>query len=160
DAESERGNARFAFRAVRFKNPTDSTLETGPVTVYGHERFIGEGLTEPVPPRAPAGVPFAPDRPIVVERHDGPADPIPRLMPRHRGILPAEAQPVRRQRPAIPNRLGQAATLFIRHTVNKGWTLLDKPAAFERIGDAHLFEIQLKPGETREVVIAEATPIQ
>jgi hypothetical protein len=51
DAESERGNARFAFRAVRFKNPTDSTLETGPVTVYGNERFIGEGLTEPIPPR-------------------------------------------------------------------------------------------------------------
>ena len=30
DAESERGNDHFAFRAVRFRNPTDSTLETGP----------------------------------------------------------------------------------------------------------------------------------
>ena len=48
DAESERGNEHFAFRAVRFTNPTDSTLETGPVTVYGNERFIGEGLTEPI----------------------------------------------------------------------------------------------------------------
>ena len=48
DAESERGNDKFAFRAVRFRNPTDSTLETGPVTVYGQERFIGEGLTEPI----------------------------------------------------------------------------------------------------------------
>src|SRR6185436_1572853 len=48
DAESERGNANFAFRAVRFTNPTTSTLETGPVTVYGNERFIGEGLTESI----------------------------------------------------------------------------------------------------------------
>ena len=42
DAESERGNDHFAFRAVRFRNPTDSTLETGPVTVYGSERFIAD----------------------------------------------------------------------------------------------------------------------
>jgi hypothetical protein len=28
--DSERGNSNFAFRAVRFKNPTSSTLETGP----------------------------------------------------------------------------------------------------------------------------------
>ncbi|HET9992001.1 MAG TPA: OmpA family protein, partial [Kofleriaceae bacterium] len=54
DAESERGNDHFAFRAVRFMNPTDSTLETGPVTVYGDRRFIGEGLTEPIPPKSAA----------------------------------------------------------------------------------------------------------
>ena len=50
--------------------------------------------------------------------------------------------------------------MFIRHTVTKGWTLLEAPPAFERIGDAHLFEVQLRPGETRDVMIAEATPIQ
>jgi hypothetical protein len=160
DAESERGNARFAFRAVRFKNPTDSTLETGPVTVYGHERFIGEGLTEPIPPHAPAVVPFALDRQIVVERTDGSEDKIARLASLQRGILTAEVQHVRRQKLAITNRLDQPATLFIRHTVAKGWTLLDKPPAFERVGDAHLFEVQLKPRETKQVAIAEATPIE
>jgi OmpA family len=160
DAESERGNARFAFRAVRFKNPTDSTLETGPVTVYGHERFIGEGLTEPIPPHAPAVVPFALDRQIVVERTDGSEDKIARLASLQRGVLTAEVQHVRRQKLAITNRLGLPATLFIRHTVAKGWTLLDKPPAFERVGDAHLFEVQLKPGETKQVAIAEATPIE
>ena len=71
DAESERGNEHFAFRAVRFTNPTDSTLETGPVTVYGNERFIGEGLTEPIPPKSSAVVPYALDRQIVVEKNDG-----------------------------------------------------------------------------------------
>jgi hypothetical protein len=160
DAESERGNARFAFRAVRFKNPTDSTLETGPVTVYGQERFIGEGLTEPIPPHASAVVPFALDRQIVIERTDGQDDKISRLVSLQRGILTAEVQHVRRRRLAITNRLGQLAKVFIRHTVTKGWTLLEAPPAFERIGDAHLFEVQLRPGESREVMIAEATPIQ
>jgi hypothetical protein len=160
DAESERGNARFAFRAVRFKNPTDSTLETGPVTVYGQERFIGEGLTEPIPPHASEVVPFALDRQIVVERSDGEDDKIARLASLSRGILTAEVQHIRRRRLAITNRLGQIAKVYVRHSVTKGWTLLEAPPAFERVGDAHLFEIQIPPGGTQQVVIAEATPIQ
>jgi hypothetical protein len=160
DAESERGNAHFAFRAVRFKNPTDSTLETGPVTVYGNERFIGEGLTEPIPPHASAVVPYALDRQIVIERHDGEDDRISRLSALQRGILSAEVQHIRRQRLTITNRLNQIAKVFVRHTLNKGWTLIDAPPAFERIGDAHLFEVQLRPNEVKDVMIAEATPIQ
>ena len=160
DAESERGNAHFAFRAVRFKNPTDSTLETGPVTVYGNERFIGEGLTEPIPPKASAVVPYALDRQIVIERNDGEDNKISRLVTLARGILTAEVQHVRRQKLTVTNRLNQVAKVFIRHTVNKGWTLIDAPPAFERVGDAHLFEVQLQPNEVKDVLIAEATPIE
>ena len=68
DPESTRGNAQFAFKSVRLKNPSDSVLETGPVTVFGDGRFIGEGMSEPIPARAIAFVPFALDRQIVVER--------------------------------------------------------------------------------------------
>jgi hypothetical protein len=160
DAESERGNAHFAFRAVRFKNPTDSTLETGPVTVYGNERFIGEGLTEPIPPKASAVVPYALDRQIVIERNDGEDNKLSRLVTLQRGILTAEVQHIRRQKLTVTNRLNQIAKVFIRHTVNKGWTLMEAPPAFERIGDAHLFEVQLRPNEVKEVMIAEATPIE
>src|SRR4029078_1109550 len=105
DAESERGNAHFAFRAVRFKNPTASPLETGPVTVYGNERFIGEGLTEPIPPKASAVVPYALDRQIVVERNGGEENKLSRLVPLQRGILTAEVQHIRTQKMTITNRL-------------------------------------------------------
>jgi hypothetical protein len=160
DAESERGNDKFAFRAVRFRNPTDSTLETGPVTVYGNERFIGEGLTEPIPPKASAVVPYALDRQIVVERNDGEEDRLSRLETLQRGVLTAEVQHVRRSQLTITNRLPTIAKVFLRHTVAKGWTLLDAPPQFERIGDAHLFEVDLAPNEVKHVEIAEATPVQ
>jgi len=160
DAESERGNATFAFRAVRFTNPTDSTLETGPVTVYGNERFIGEGLTEPIPPRASAVVPYALDRQIVIERNDGEENKLSRLVTLQRGILTAEVQHIRTKKMTITNRLREPAKVYIRHTVNKGWALLKAPNAFERIGDAHLFEINLKGGEVQTVEISEATPMQ
>jgi hypothetical protein len=158
--DSERGNSMFAFRAVRFKNPTSSTLETGPVTVYGEEKFIGEGLTEPIPPRSSAVVPYALDRQIVVERNTGEENKLHRLVTIQRGILTAEVQHIRRQKLNITNRLNDVAKVYIRHTLNKGWKLLDAPPAFERVGEAHLFEVHLKPGETKMVEIAEATPIE
>ncbi|HWO25131.1 MAG TPA: OmpA family protein [Kofleriaceae bacterium] len=161
DAESERGNANFAFRAVRFMNPTGSTLETGPVTVYGNERFIGEGLTESIPPKASAVVPYALDRQIVVERHDNDENKISKLVTLQRGILTAQVQHIRRKQLTLTNRLREPAQVFIRHTAQKGWTLLpDSPAAFERIGDAHLFKVDLKPLEVRSITISEATPIE
>ncbi|MDX2086256.1 MAG: OmpA family protein [Kofleriaceae bacterium] len=160
DAESERGNSNFAFRAVRFRNPTESTLETGPVTVYGDERFIGEGLTEPIPPKASAVVPYALDRQIVIERDDSEQNKISKLVTLQRGILTAEVQHIRTQKLTITNRLREKTKVFVRHTVNKGWTLLDAPNAFERVGDAHLFEVELGPNEVKEVKISEATPMQ
>jgi hypothetical protein len=160
DSESERGNDHFAFRAVRFRNPTDSTLETGPVTVYGDERFIGEGLTEPIPPKSSAVVPYALDRQIVVDKTDSEDDKLSRLVTLERGILTAEVQHTRHQKLTLTNRLPQVAKVYIRHTVQKGWSLIASPPQFERVGDAHLFEVDLKPNETRDVDIAEATPIQ
>ena len=160
DAESERGNANFAFRAVRFTNPTTSTLETGPVTVYGNERFIGEGLTEPIPPKASAVVPYALDRQIVVERNDSDENQISRLVTIQRGILTAQVQHLRTKSLTITNRMREPTKVFIRHTIHKGWTLVKSPEAFERVGDAHLFRVDLKPHEVKTVTISEATPME
>ena len=158
--DSERGNMNFAFRAVRFKNPTTSTLETGPVTVYGEEKFIGEGLTEPIPPKSSAVVPYALDRQIVVEHNIGEENKLSRLVTLQRGILTAEVQHIRRKKLTLTNRLNDIAKVYIRHTVNKGWKLLESPPAYERVGEAHLFEVHLKAGETKTVEIAEATPME
>jgi hypothetical protein len=160
DSESERGNEHFAFRAVRFKNPTDSTLETGPVTVYGSERFIGEGLTEPIAPKSTAVIPYALDRQIVIEKNDGEEDKLSKLVTLQRGVLTAEVQHIRHQKLTVTNRLTQGAKVYLRHTVRKGWKLLEAPPVYERVGESHLFEVDLKPGESKQIEIAEATPME
>jgi hypothetical protein len=160
DAESERGNDKFAFRAVRFRNPTDSTLETGPVTVYGSERFIGEGLTEPIAPKSLAVVPYALDRQIVIDRVDNDEDKLAKLVTLQRGVLTAEVQHIRRRKLVITNRLQQPAKIYLRHTVGKGWNLIASPPRDERVGDSHLFEVDVAAGATQQVEIAEATPVQ
>jgi hypothetical protein len=160
DAESARGNERFAFKAVRLRNPTESTLETGPVTVYGQERFIGEGLTEPIPPKSSVVVPFALDRQVIIDRNVSEENRISRLVTLQRGVLTTEMQHIKRTKLTVTSRLRVPTKMFIRHTVGKGWTLLDSPKSFERIGDAHLFEIDLAPGQQKTVEIAEATPME
>jgi hypothetical protein len=37
---------------------------------------------------------------------------------------------------------------------------MDAPAARERLGQAHLFAVELKPGDSREVTIEETTPLR
>ena len=159
DGDGERGNARFAFKSVRLINPTDSTLEAGPVTVYGAGRYIGEGLTEPIAPHAAVVVPYALDRQIVVDRSADTADELAQLVTVQRGILTAEVQHVRTTSLTITSRLRTASTVYVRHAIEPGWILLDQPLPTERIGDALLVEVALAAGQTLTVELREATPM-
>jgi hypothetical protein len=160
DGESAHGDDKFAFRAVRFKNPTTSTLEAGPLTVYGSGRFIGEGLTDPIPPGATAVVPYALDRQVVVQKDDSVGDRMDRLVKLVRGVLTAEVQHVRTTKLKVTNRLAEPATVLVRHTVQPGWTVGKAPKETERFGDARLYAVKLEAGQTQEVVIEESTPLQ
>jgi hypothetical protein len=159
DAESPAGSSKFAFKSVRFRNPTGSTLETGPVTVYGEGRFIGEGLTESIPPHQTAVIPFALDRQVVVDRDGSSTDRISQLVKLHRGVLTAEVQHVRLTKLKITNRLHTPVTVLVRHSVRQGWQLTRAPKTAEQLGEARLFEVALAAGQTRTVEIEEATPM-
>ena len=159
DAEGSHGDAKYAFRSVRFVNPTASTLETGPVTVYGSGRFIGEGLTDPIPPGATAVVPFALDRQVVVDRDGTTGDRISHLIKLNRGVLTAEVLHQKTTKLKVTNRLATATTVLIRHTVARGWNLQKAPKVLEKYGDSHLFALELQAHESRSIEIEEATPL-
>lgn len=160
DPLSARGDQRFAFKAVRLDNPTRDTLEPGPVTVYGEGRFIGEGITEPVPPRASVVVPFALDKQVVVTRSGAEQDHLARLLTVERGIATAEIQHRRTTTFEVTSRLTEPTKVYLRHRLEPGWTLIDAPSTFTRVGDSQLFELALAAGETRILTLAEATPVE
>jgi uncharacterized protein DUF4139 len=160
DPESARGNADFPFKSVRIKNPTDSELESGPVTVFGEGRFIGEGLSDPIPARSVAFVPFALDRQIVVETKHAEKDEIARIMTVQRGVFSTEVKHTRKSTLTLHNRMAQKATLYVRHTVPAGYTLAKPLDGSEHIGSARLLRVELGPNETRDFDIEETTPVQ
>jgi hypothetical protein len=159
DSESSRGNAQYPFRSVRLKNPTDSALESGPVTVFGEGRFIGEGLSEPIPAHAQAFIPFALDRQIVVDRNDSERDSIRRIITVQRGVFHTELQHVRRTVLTLNNRLSEKATVYVKHSVPAGYTLGKTANAHERLGEAYLFRVQIEPSAKTELTIEESTPV-
>jgi len=159
DPESSRGNAQYPFRAVHLKNPTESALESGPVTVFGDGRFIGEGLSEPIPAHAQAFIPFALDRQIVVERNDSERDSIHRIITVQRGVFHTELQHVRKGVFVLHNRLSEKAVVYVKHVVPAGYTLGKTEKATERLGDAQLFRVEVEPGSKTELVIEESTPV-
>ena len=160
DAESVRGNATYPFRSVRLRNPTDSQLESGPVTVYGEGRFIGEGLCEPIPAHAVAFVPFALDRQVVVETKQSERDEIARILTVQRGVMATEIKHTRRSAIALHNRAAEPVVVYVRHTVAAGYTLTVHPERDERVGNAHLFRVEVPAGGTTEVALEEATPVR
>jgi hypothetical protein len=159
DAETPRGNATYPFRAVRVQNPTDSVLEQGPVTVFGEGKFVGEGMCDPIPARSTAFIPFALDRQIVVERKDADVDHIARVITVQRGVFSTEVQHTRRSTFVLNNRLGERATVYVRHTVAEGYKLTKAPEKRERLGAAHLFRVDIEPGGSAELTIEESTPL-
>ena len=159
DPESARGDARFAFKSVRFTNPSSSTLEAGPMTVYGKGRFIGEGMTDSIPGKSSAVIPFALDRQIVVEQSGSQDDRISSLQKAVRGVFTAELKRTKKLGYKITNRLPTAQTVFVKHVVPAGYKLTSTQTTSERFGDAHMFRVQLAAGQTKLLEIEEETPV-
>jgi hypothetical protein len=159
DPESARGNAQFAFKSLRLRNPTDSQLESGPVSVFGEGRFIGEGLCEPIPGKQIAFVPFALDRQIVVDHTDGERDEIAQIIAVQRGVFSTQVQHIKKSTLVLHNRLATPAVVYVRHATTEGYHLVKGPSEPEHVGSADLFRVELDAFGSKEVALEEATPI-
>jgi len=158
DPESNRGNTTFPFHAVRLKNPTSWVLESGPVIVFDKGGFVGEGMSEPIPARSFAFVPFALDRQIVVERKDDSRDEIARILSVQRGVFSTEVRHTRKKTLVMTNRMQDPATVYIRHNVAPGFKLAKAPKERERMGESYLFKVEIPASGKIDVEIEEETP--
>jgi hypothetical protein len=160
DPVSARGDARYAFRAVHLVNPTTETLEGGPIAVYGDDHFIGEGMTEQVPPHGSAVVPFALDRQVVVEQKLDRSEQLRRILAADRGVVRAEMQDLRMTILTLQSRLTEPTTVYLMHPVDAQWTPVDEPVAPERIAGALLYPVHLKAGERVTIKLTESRPLE
>ena len=161
DPEGVRGNATYPFRAVRLRNSSDSTLESGPVTVFGDGKFIGEGIAEPIPAGSIAFIPFALDRQVIVEHKDGERDDIARIIKVSRGVFSTEVQHVKKTVLEMHNRMATPATVYVKHMVPQGYKLMKAPegGAKEKLEGSQLAKVVVPGNGSAEVVFEEATPV-
>lgn len=169
DPESPRGNGQFPFRTLRFRNPSDNALESGPVTVFGEGKFVGEGLAEPIPAHSVAFVPFALDRQIVIEKKNAERDEIARIITVNRGVFSTEIKHTKKATFTLFNRMGEKTSVYIKHTVQQGYKLTKFPDTRtpvpgasdgnDHLAGANLFRVDLEPNAKVDVEVEEATPV-
>src|SRR5262249_19714840 len=70
-----------------------------------------------------------------------------------------EVQHTKKTTLTLVNRLGEKATVYVRHTVAEGYKLTKGPTERERIGGAYLFRVDVAASGKAEVEIEEATPL-
>ena len=163
DPISDRGSKDFAFNAVKLKNPSGYTLDSGPFTVYAEGQFLGEGLTEPILPKATAFIPYALDRSVLVEPEITGREEISRLVTIQRGIVNTESKQIRKTKLSITNRGQKDAVVYVRHRVaadHQLSTLGPEVQPPEKLDGAHLFRVTAPAGETVELAIEEWTPVE
>lgn len=158
DPVSTRGSKQFAFKAVKLENPSRYTLDSGPFTIYAKNQFLGEGLSEPIPAKSLAFVPFALDKKLLVETVEDTREEIDRLVTIERGIVTAESRRIRRTKLALANRGDKPALVYLRHAVPKGWKLRDAKKRFEKLRGAYLLPVTVPARGALEVEIEEGMP--
>ena len=119
------------FRVARFTNTTPGLLERGPIAVFEKASFLGQGMLEPLPPRATATVPFALERSVAVTSEVRVDQQGSRLFRIEGGVLYIERDYVQRTRYLIDNGGDRPMKLLVKHPRQPGSRLFKPPPGTE-----------------------------
>jgi hypothetical protein len=139
------------------KNTSRLTLEGGALTVIDGDAYAGEALLERLKPEEKRLVSFALDLGTLVTVRDA-ADNSPAFAVRIvHGTLYATHYRRQKKLYTLKNQTDKARDVYVEHPVRVGWELDDKltPVPDGKSQSFYRFRIELKPNETRELVVAE-----
>ncbi|MGE0324328.1 MAG: hypothetical protein AB7S68_18575, partial [Polyangiaceae bacterium] len=148
------------FRVARFTNDTKGLLERGPIAVFQQGSFLGQGMVEPLPPKASATVPFALERSLLINsdlkvdrRHS-------RLYKIENGQIMIERDVVYETTYNVKNGGGEPAKLLVKHPRQSSSTLFEPPQGTEDNVDHALVPLNVKPHSSGKLLVEERQPSQ
>ncbi|MBN1772204.1 MAG: AgmX/PglI C-terminal domain-containing protein, partial [Deltaproteobacteria bacterium] len=153
-------SAGSPFRVVRFVNQTDVTLERGPVAIFATERFLGQGVLEPLPAGATTSIPYAIERGVTISVESGSDVEEASLVKVVHGRLTIKRYSVRKTKYVVQNLTGRPGKLFIQHTRRSGWELKNLPAGSEEVDALTVIvPVELATQAKTEIEILERSPM-
>jgi hypothetical protein len=155
-------SASHPFRVVRFTNTSKGLLERGPISVFEKGSFLGEGVLEPLPPKATATVPFALERSLALESEHKYEQLGARILKIEAGELWLERDQVHKTVYKIRNGGGDAAHVLVKHPRASGTRLFQPPPGTEdNVGTGSaLVPIDVRPYGNTELTVDERSPFQ
>jgi hypothetical protein len=150
------------FRVVRFTNGSSGLLERGPIAVFEKGSFLGEGVLEPLPPKATATVPFALERGLAVQSEARFEQLGARILKIEASQLWIERDQVHKTTYKVQNGGADAAHVLVKHPRSPGARLFQPPPGTEdNVGTGSaLVPLDVKPYGKGELVVDERSPFQ
>ena len=145
------------FHVARFENRTGGTLERGPIAIFEHNDFLGQGMMESLPDGATTTVPFSLERGIAVESSQTSAVEGSRLVRMVREALTLERYSVTRTTYRARNGMDRAVRVLYRHALN-GAQVFEPPPGTESSNGNALVPTAIDPHGRSEVVVTARTP--
>jgi hypothetical protein len=145
------------FRVARFTNTSPGLLERGPIAVFEKGSFLGQGMLEPLPPRATATVPFALERGVAVLRDYRQEEQGARVHHIEAGTLFIERDEVQRTIYRIDSGNDRKSKLLVKHPRLPGTRLYQPPAGTsdDAATSSALVPVDLRPRAKTELVVDE-----
>ncbi len=150
------------FRVVRFVNKSGGALEKGPIAVFDHGSFLGQGMVDPIPDGATATVPFALDRGLAIDRstkHDELGERVQKI---DNGQLYIERDSTTQTLYRIKNGATTPAKVLVKHARIPGSRLEKAPNGTEdNVGSGTaLVPYDLAARSEGELVVDERVSVQ
>jgi hypothetical protein len=147
------------FRVVRFTNQAGVALERGPVAIFARERFLGQGLLEPVPMGATTSIPYALERGVTVSVESASDVDEARLVKIEGGLLTVRRYSLRKTKYVVQNLSERAGTVYVQHRRWSGWETRDLPAGSEEVDALTVIvPVAFGPQAKVEVEVVERSP--
>ncbi len=150
------------FRVVRFTNKSGGTLEKGPIAVFDHGAFLGQGMVDPLPDGATATVPFALDRAVAVDRTTKQDELGERVHKIENGQLMIERDSATQTLYRLRNGAETAAKVLVKHPRIPGSRIEKaRPGTEDNVGTGSaLVPYDLGPRSEGELAVDERVSIQ
>lgn len=145
------------FRVVRFTNATSGLLERGPIAVFEKGSFLGQGMLDPLPPKATAVVPFALERSLAVHLDRKYDEQGSRVFKIEAGELWIERDSVQKTLYTVSNGGEKPGKVLVKHPRAAGTRLFKPPAGTEdNAGLGHaLVPMSVRPFGKSELTVDE-----
>lgn len=152
---NEGKNPKFPYAAVKFKNTTGLTLESGPVTVMESDAYAGEALLDTIKPDDVRFLLYAVDQALpIVTRIEQENKPIWRVRSAG-GVLYLDYKAISTKNYQIDNLSDRKKTLYIEHPITQGSKLTSEVKPTETTDSYYRFAFELEPKQPYELSVSE-----
>lgn len=153
-------SARHPYRAARLRNTLGLALMPGPVALFSHGTFAGQGVLRRIEDGETAFVPYAIDASTSVTVEPSDRSEPRRVVAAARASLTLEDTQIHRTRYRVAAGAQCAARIYLRHERIPGYQPRDLPPGSERGDEADIVSVPLTPRQESDIGIEQSRVVR